>query len=117
MKKELSDNNLPVLGWCDTSEDPCYKQLAEGIRDGHSIIYNTDKELDDDLCAFIFYDKLDLYVVFSGNVEYLGPYPDLSAPLAYRFIPEKEIRVRFIIDNPEDNSPEEVILWPKILEA
>ena len=115
MKRNISKKHLPVLGWCDTAECICYEELAEGVREGHSIICNTNKKLDDVLCAFLFYNKLNIYAAFSGNVKFLGPYPDHSSPLAYRFDPKKEIRVRFVIGSPEDNSPEEVVLWPKNL--
>jgi hypothetical protein len=100
MKIELSIDHLPVLGWCDVSECPCLEQLEEEVRDGQSIIYNSDKDLDDDeLCAFIFYyeySKKTIYAVYSGTVEYLGHYPECSAPFAYVFYPEKEIKVSSI---------------------
>ena len=100
MKIELSNDNIPVLGWCETSECSYYEQLAEDARDGQSIIYNSDKDLDDDeLCAFIFYyeySKKTVSVVYSGTVEYLGHYPDCSTPYAYAFYPEKEIIISSI---------------------
>jgi len=100
MNIELSDNRLPVLGWRETSEFSFYEQLAEGVRDGQSIICNSDKDIDqDELCAFIFYyeySKKSVSVVYSGTVEYLGYYPDHSAPYAYAFYPKKEIKVSYI---------------------
>jgi hypothetical protein len=100
MTVELKNNHLPVLGWCDGSECGSYVQLAEEVRNGQSLIYNSDKDIDDnELCAFIFYDEYSqktVSVVFSGTVEYLGYYPDHTAPYAYAFYPEKEIKVRSI---------------------
>jgi SNF2 family DNA or RNA helicase len=100
MKLKICNNNIPVLGWCDVAECGSYLQLAEDVRDGQSIIYNSDKDLDDgELCAFIFYyeySKKTVYIVYSGKVEYLGRYPDHSAPYAYVFYPEKEIKVSSI---------------------
>ena len=100
MKLEINKDHLPVLGWCETSVCSYYEQLAEDVRDGQSIIYNSDKDFDDDeLCAFIFYyeySKKTVSVVYSGKVEYLGRYPDHSAPYAYVFYPEKEIKVSSI---------------------
>ena len=119
MTLELKNNSLFVVGWCDTSEDPCYKQLAEGVREGHRIICNTKKELnDDELCAFLFYDeysKSTLHAAFSGRIEYLGPHPDLSEPRAYAFYAEKEIKVSSIVHCECCGDPGIVILKSKKL--
>jgi len=119
MKIELKSNHIPVLGWCDVSECSCYKQFAEEVRDGEIIIYNSAIELDNgELCAFIFYDdypKKTLYAVFSGTVEYLGRYPDHSAPYTYAFYPEKEIEISCIGYDKEGDDPQVLIMKSKKL--
>jgi hypothetical protein len=119
MKLKISNDHLPVLGWCEISECPCYEQLAEEVRDGQSIIYNSDKDLDDDeLCAFIFYDEYSkgtLHSVFSGRVNSIGHYPDHTAPYAYAFYPEKEIKINSIGYCKCCGGPGEVILKSKKL--
>jgi hypothetical protein len=121
MKLEIKNDHLPVLGWCDVSECGSYVQLAEEVRDGQSLIYNSDKDLDDDeLCAFIFYyeySKKTVSVVYSGTVEYIGCYPDHSAPYAYAFNPEKEIKVSSIGYCQCCGDPGMVILESKKLKA
>jgi hypothetical protein len=119
MKLEICNDHLPVLGWCETSECPCYEQLAEEVRDGYEITYNSSLELDEDeLCTFIFYDEYSkgtLHAVFSGRVNYLGHYPDHSAPHTYVFYPEKEIKIRCVGHSKDDGSPQVIILKSKIL--
>ncbi len=119
MKIELKSNLIPVLGWCDVSECPCYEHLAEEVRDGNSIICNSDKELDDyELCAFIFYNessKSTYRVVFSGIVEYMGRHPDHSTPFVYAFYPEKEIKVSCFGYDEEGDAPQVLIMKSKKL--
>jgi hypothetical protein len=113
MKKEIKKNLLPVLGWCEVSECPCYGELAEDVRSGQSIIYNSDKEFDDDeLCAFIFYYEYpeSVYVVYSGKVNYLGHYPDHSTPFAYVFTPQREVKIKAVGSCKECNDPQVVVL-------
>ena len=119
MKLKINNDYIPVLGWCETSECPCYEQLAEDLRNGHMIIYNSIREFDDDeLCTFIFYDeyhKNTLYAAFSGTVEFLGQHPDHSAPFAYAFYPEKEIMISCVGKCPDCGDPEVTILKSKKL--
>ena len=119
MTVELKNNHLPVLGWCEVSECGCYAQLAEDVGNGECIIYSSDKEFDEnELCAFIFYyefSKKTVYIVYSGKVEYLGRYPDHSAPNAYAFYPDKEIKISNIGHCKCCGEPGEVILKSKKL--
>jgi hypothetical protein len=119
MTVELKNSHLPVLGWRETSEFSFYEQLAEGVQYGLSIICNTHKNLNEnELCAFIFYSeysKRTIYKVFSGTVEELGIFPNHLAPSAYRFHPEKEIKISSIGNCPNCGDPEVVILESKKL--
>ncbi len=119
MKIELSNDNIPVLGWSDISECKCYKQLAKDINDGEVIIYNTIKEFEEEeLCAYIFYDdysKQTIYAVYSGRVEFIGRHHDHSAPFAYVFYPMKKIKIKGVGYYKCSGEPEAVMLKSKKL--
>jgi hypothetical protein len=113
MKKEIKKNLLPVLGWCEVSECPCYEGLAEDVRNGQSIIYKSDKDFyDEELCAFIFYYEYpeSVYGIYSGRVNYLGRYPDHSTPFTYVYTPEKEVKIKSVGYNKDSGEPQVVIL-------
>jgi hypothetical protein len=118
MNLEINNGHLPVVGYCDIAESNFYELLAEDMRDGMSLICNTEKDLEDEKCSYIFYNEYcerTVYAVFSGTVEFLGYYPDDSLPYAYRFFPDKEIKISSIGHCPDCGEPQDVILESKRL--
>ena len=119
MKIELKENCLPVLGWLDMSADMFSEYLAEEVRDGNEIVFNTYKKFkEDELCAFVLFkdrSKKLTYKIMGGTAKYLGVYPDKSAMLAYAFCPTNELKVTGIKSCAHCGNPEIVVLKTKKL--
>jgi hypothetical protein len=95
MNLEINNGHLPVVGYCDIAESNFYELLAEDMRDGMSLICNTEKDLEDEKCSYIFYN------------EY--------CERTYRFFPDKEIKISSIGHCPDCGEPQDVILESKRL--
>ena len=115
-----SAKELPVFGWSHITKGSAKKQTEENLINGKTIIYNTFKDIYDDvLCTYIIYDdtsKKGSIRVYLGWAKFIEKSVERIGPFAYFFHPMKMIDEEEILYCTRCGEPVTVILKDTDLE-
>ena len=93
IKTEKTTN--PVFGWTVDDDSDFYPELIERVKNGASIVHEYPRELDpSEEYIYLFFKSFHPTIIeaaFKGKIEYVGIFPEVVAPYAYKFTPSEEV--------------------------
>ncbi|MFO7523955.1 MAG: hypothetical protein R6W68_00745 [Ignavibacteriaceae bacterium] len=93
IKTEKTTN--PVFGWTVDDDSDFYPELIEKVKNGASIVHEFSREIDpSEEYIYLFYKSFHPTIIetaFKGKIEYVGIFPEETAPHAYKFTPSDEV--------------------------